>query len=397
MLQEQNQTEFKTDESGNVLDDYKNRIVEVIERERYQVIQMANEEASEIIAQAREESARIIETAHESAEQVLADSRERGEHDGRDERDRIIGEAYKEAEQIMRQARTATEEELKTRREALREGAQREALVIRDKAIQKAEREGKTIISDAREKAAAIKKEAEDKARKQAKRRTSREVERIISIAQQKATQIIEAARCISQYEADRLIPEGLKKAGISEVEVRETVSKDDTKMSTSISNEPPEGVAEPMVAHVQIEAESSLEQVYAEPESDSEYQVPPEASAVTSQKAAVDQGATEDNTILSEPESTAPMGNAPELFEGKLGLEVTPRVSYTIMGEFKRWLRFNPNITIETADKAVTDGSVVTLNLLKPTPIIDLLTCIPIVEYAEKGNGSVHVVLRAG
>ena len=101
------------------------------------------------------------------------------------------------------------------------------------------------------------------------------------------------------------------------------------------------------------------------------------------------------DEPSESEPAPPGPKAKESELYEGKLGLKITPPANTTQLKELERWLRMNPNINVELVDETTSDGASLTIDVMKPTPIMDVLTWIPNVAQAERENGTIYLMLK--
>ena len=88
-----------------------------------------------------------------------------------------------------------------------------------------------------------------------------------------------------------------------------------------------------------------------------------------------------------------------PELYEGRLELQITSPLDYTQLKtqlrELQRWLAINPNIEPVSVGGASGMEPLVIINIIKRIPILSMLEMMPPVESVAKQNGVVQLRLQ--
>jgi|GEM_PF-1581690 len=181
-------------ETERLIEEFKQRISQTLERERAKLREIAEKEAKAILAKAYQESANIASKANEESQHILEAARERADR----EKEVILAQARERAEQIVLEAEETTRREAKERTrkevEIILSAARDEATKIVTEALEKARLEAEKIVSNARF-------EAENQSRK------------IIETAELEARQVTRSALELKQRAEGELL-EAQKKAG---------------------------------------------------------------------------------------------------------------------------------------------------------------------------------------
>lgn len=188
------QIDTEIGETERLIEEFKQRISQTLERERAKLREIAGKEAKAILAKAYQESANITSKANEESQHILEAARERADR----EREVILAQARERAEQIVLEAEETTRREAKERTrkevEIILSAAKDEATKIVTESLEKARLEAEKIVSNARF-------EAENQSRK------------IIETAELEARQVTRSALELKQRAESELI-EAQKKAG---------------------------------------------------------------------------------------------------------------------------------------------------------------------------------------
>jgi len=200
-------------EQGFGLDDnYRERIARFLEQEGDRIRKEADQESTSIISKAREEyNQRLIKFLEQEGENIRRQAERDAENivtEALEERDRIFAEARdmakSRADEAINKVKTQAEQNVSTYVATAKQKAEKIAEEYREGRRKRADQEAAAIMDSANEQAIQIVAQAKEKAKKQAEEEKREEVKRIIESAKQQSAEIITQAKQAAEKEAEK-------------------------------------------------------------------------------------------------------------------------------------------------------------------------------------------------
>jgi len=198
-------------EQGSIMDDYKQRIAQFLEREGDSIRKEAEQEKSCIVSRAREEyvqrlsrfleeeGGKIRKQTEQAAENIITKALE--------EKERIFTEARNMAksqvEEVIKKVKIQAEQAVSMYANIAKQRAEKIADEYKDECKKRTEQEATSIIDSANEQAIHIITQAKERAKKQANEEKDEEVKRIMEAARLESVKIIAKAKQAADKEAE--------------------------------------------------------------------------------------------------------------------------------------------------------------------------------------------------
>jgi len=384
MVEIRETTESLAGETERIINEYRERVTQSLEREYHQLREIAERESRSIIANAYQEGEGITAKARQQAQQIIEEAKKQVNQEATE----IIAKASKEAEQIIARAEeTAKKEAIEKKRlevQRIQQEAWEESRNVVTQARAGAEKMAQKIIEESRKEAERIINDARDKERKEAKNEASR----IIAEAKTKAqsvrnrvlASVINETKRRAEVEAAQVVDEANRKAQEIVNGVRSKVQSE-YEDSARLFSEIKQKLGQ-VVDLVEIPSEM--------PEDQSQLasgEVAHEVEEKKDQSAINPEPGTADATLTGEDDE--------ENYQGTLELTALPPVEiYELASLEKRLLKF-PQLKIVSKGGSSDGKSWVRLEIGKPLPLVRLLKEMPLVKEAFVLDNNVYVVLN--
>ncbi|MFC1962299.1 hypothetical protein ACFLWN_04595, partial [Chloroflexota bacterium] len=365
MIEQRDISQLEIDELAKTIDEYRERIDEIVRRDKDKFRNLADKESNHIIDSAWKKAERIIEESQEKAKSIHREI----EQQARKEAEKLVSEARKKAEEIVKEAEERVNREAKVRVKSEVE-----------KIINRAKGEAGYIVSEAKE---AAQKEA-DELIAQSERAIEQRIQDMVagyqSEAKEKSAQIIAEAREKAEKVVDGVV------AGSTEL----------SNLITGIMNRTEEvvvkfrddlqiGLGES--ATIIAEAKKRLEQVVdwqlVEPEKE---MAPPSASESQDEDAVL-------AVQLRGKISSSGNGNT-ALFQGQMEMRTVNSYNYLQIRKLRNFLVQVPNIKF-VEEYASEKETTILFEVKEALPLLDILKKVPTVKDTIADGEGVRLVLK--
>ncbi|MFC1893275.1 hypothetical protein ACFLYR_04465 [Chloroflexota bacterium] len=282
---------------------------------------------------------------------------------------------------------------------------------MRKQAEVKAENESAAIIAESAEQAELIISETEKNVKREAKRKTKREVERLIAEARQSAEK--EAAKIIanSRKEAEKVsreLTENTKKEAIEtakaavqlkhEAEQKIKEAEDVFAQIAAQLKQRGEHTINRLQDQAKKEAVKSAE-VILEAEQKEQHLTDKVKERAKDELEQVDVLASSPISKLEATEVGTGVSskgdNAAELFQGKVRLTIPTSTEFEQIMSFQAHLNRCADLRLVSLGGSAAEGTIVVVAVDKPLPLLDIIGSMPPVTAAFKKGGDIQVSLR--
>lgn len=401
--------ESEVNEAERLINEYRSRISQAIEKERSELRKRAELESAELIMRANKEYTAATEQAQNEAERIVAEANERATRDA----ERIIAQAeakvgqlvaetekrlkkeakdkaQKEVEQITREARSeaarmmaAARQEAEDASKATLADARREAEQLArttNEIRQNAELDGEDIRKRAQEESERIMAEARENARKY----KEKELAATVVEARQQAEQLLNGARDKAREEQGRLIAQVTVAArSRAEAESAQVVADARKQAQRMVITTRRQLWAElEKTALLALGARESLSRIIAESERQARDEAASEASGIST--ARLDALAGAGGAEAEEP----PQKEEERVYKGRLELIIVPPAHFSQIASLEKLLMQMPKVRLLGKGGSEDGGSWVDVELTEPMPIVTVLKKMtPVQEVVEYAN----------
>lgn len=276
--------------------------------------------------------------------------------------------------------------------EGLISDKQKEAQQNAEKIEQQARQEAERIILEVKSKAVEITRQSDEKAKKEAKIRTKQEVEEIIGSAKKMAeiqsTEVVDKAK----KEAERIIREAKEAAKMKTHEQSEAIISEATKKAMTIEQDSFARADEinKFVGEVSQNIETISNQFRVEMQAQLGKMVAEVAQAKNSMETR--------NIMEKNINNTTTDKNAGSEcnFSGQKDLIILPPHDKVQIERLRDFLKGIPGIKIEGLAINEEDSSIY-INVVKPTPLPEMLQELPLVESIDVRRNTIRLQLKSG
>ncbi len=388
-------------ETDVIIDEYRRRISQALEKERSLLIQFAEQESKELIARAREQAKQIIDDAREKAgeestslvlqarqmaEHITKDANQKAQEEAREktrrEVDRIIARSKDDADRVAARTLEGAQQEAEGIVAAAKKQAEQVAREAREKALLDTRSEADAIIEKSKLEAAQIIKDYQDKAAEEAKKESSR----IISEAEQISGQITNSARLTGIKQGKEQVNELL--GGIKEK------LQDETGRLVAETMQRVESLIEKARIEVEDEVVDRASQAISEEKPADEETDGRKSPGILSQDQEPEFSDRSDGkgTVMAEVIEG-------RLYQGLLNLEVIHPVENDQLVNLRKYLLQVPGMQLVSTGGSVNKNvtkTVYTVVVKSPTPLIKILKGLPPIEsVAAQKKQDIAIKLR--
>jgi vacuolar-type H+-ATPase subunit H len=397
----QKSLKIENDASRYSLDEYRNKLEEIIRSENEKFRLLAEEEAKEItseawrkadeiISQSQKKAADNIGISEMKAAKIVGDSQikadkiiEEYKQKALTERDKIIQQAQEETSSLIEKANQEAKQIIFKAEENAREEAKSRVKSEREKILSKARQESDSIIALAQQEATEIITSAKDKAEKEAQDTVERAKEEAEILIRDE----IEKFRGETQAQATQIITQTEKKAQRLINEVMNDSKQLHTLIVNSVSKA--ENLIVKMKEDMQIEF-GELTKRTAEKNNKLEEKI---ASFVSDNKSEIEEVSIKDLNlsndiwlILKGGKSAAQIGDD-EFVNGEIELKTLASFDKKRMNNFKKLFTQIPSVDC-IGEYASEEGYKIHYQLKEPLPLLDILKNTPWIDrLVEDGN----------
>lgn len=372
MAKRQTDTQLKNDEFTKIFDEYRARIEEITKKT-----------TDDNVPLSKDESQYVIDSDNQRTEEIIA--KKQSESDIF--RAEVEWQANKEAAEIIEEAKLQAQQLLVEAEEIIKKEAKKKTQSQIEKIIEKSKKESEELISQARQAAERGRSELIDNSKQEVEQLIQEITEKcreeslaqssqIIIEAREKAEQII-SGLVTSSAELSKTITAIMKKA-------QNTISEFENEIQLEV------GELTEAIAEAQNILEEATTSVFRRGETGVETE---EAMAIPSDES------TEiiQNTVLSVrlmgEKSNGKKGSQP-LYTGQVELKSISSFEYRHLKELMNYLANIPGIKYVQENASEKEMSVL-FNVKEPIPLLDIFSDIPLVdEVVEEGDG-ISLILK--
>ncbi len=370
MAKQPTKTNLKSDEFTKIFDDYRARIDEITKKTTDDVEKVPKAKAHEIIEDQISKSKESISKDKSDSDIFI---------------DEIEWQANKRAAEIIKEAKLQSQRLIYEAEDKIRKEARKKTQAHIDKIIEKSKKESEDIIERAREIAEREKNETISTSQQQLEKLVQEITEKAREETEAQSSQILGQAR----QNAEKMISDVVTSSKEISEKVMEIMNR--TKSTVrKFQDELQSGLSE--LAGAVEETQNSLEEIMAGIADKSE-----EVTGTIQEPASSDVELIE-NTVLSikfmGEKTNGKNGNDP-LFSGKVELKSVTSFEYRHLKNLMNYLVHIPGIKYVQENASEKEMSVI-FDVKEPMPLIDILKDIPLVEKViEDGNGASLVLKK--
>jgi len=349
-----------------------------VQEQAERTVTEANELAEKIRQEAQDQTRQLIQEAEDKARETTTEVQEQAE--------RTVTEANELAEKIRQEAQDQTtrliqeaEDKARETTAEVQEQAERtvtEANELAEKIRQEVQDQTAQLIQEAEDKAG----ELVSKAKREAETANQEKAAAILEQARQEAAAIIETARTHVSSEIEHFRDRFLSRlqdlitgVGASRKEIEQA------KLGAVEEDEP--NTLPFSIPISEISSNGDRESLEVKEDLESEFVATVANKSQTVEEATTANPADESVTPPAAPDDATP-------FEGEVKIAVPPPVDMAQLIRLRRNLQDVSHLKIRRTDGSWNEGSVITMLINKPLPLISLLKEMPEVENAELWTG---------
>ncbi len=369
------------------LNDYREKVGEIIRKENEKFSQLAQEQAKEIIEDACRKADQAVLESQQKASAIIAESEKKAET--------IIADCQKHAVKISGEI----EQQANQKSSEIIEKAQQKAKQVIEEAEGNARKEAKgrvksqeeKILAKAREEAALILTDA----RKNAEKESSETMEKTKMEAQQRFEEEITKFRAEAQAQTDQIRIEAQKKAAA----LIDDIINDNKELNEIIISitKKSETILGKFGNEMQVEAGELTKSVMA-----ARQKIEQKLTAFIgkSEESAVLQrinGSSNKNSalwIVLKGDQSDRGDNGKFLFKGNMELKTLSPIDYLLVRKLKGFLIQVPNVKY-LGESSSEEGTLLSFEMQEPLPLMDILSKIPWVENVEAQGDNIKLILN--
>lgn len=404
-------------ETESLIEDFKQKVIQSLERERSQIRDTAEKNAKLILTKAYQESANVTAKSHEESKRLLEGAKLRAAQEvetivsqARARADQLVNDAEdicrrearektrKEIENLLRSAR---EESGKVVSKALLEAKEQAAATARttaeeaEKAAAKMTREATDLkqkasatLADAQKKAAEAKTQLLETARKSA-----------IEKAEKEAAEIIAQASAQGEKERKLLIANAL-------VEARHNADLEATRMLNKAKQEADDFIREAKnkvngqieeSSRLMLEIQQRMHQMIGtavQQPAGAPVAKPPKDTPAARSSLSVEKENRANQ--LQEGEDSSTYDETNKTYQGRLKIDIAPPVDGDQVTQLEQYLLKTPNIKVLGKGGAEDGSAWLDMEAVKPVPLVEILKKVPAVKDVVGAKSYIIVALRA-
>jgi F0F1-type ATP synthase membrane subunit b/b' len=369
------------------LDEYRQKVGEIIRSENEKFRELAQEQAKQIIDDAWQKAEEIIRESQKKAEKIISDSIDKGEKivsDSRQNAVRTGNEIEQQANQtgsrIVEKARLTAQQIVQEAEEKIKREAKDTMKSQREKVLAKAKDEADSIIAEAKSDAEKKSNAIIERLKKEAQQNLEEEMVKFRADAQAQLVQI----RLEAEKKAAHLIDEIANDSNEINEMIIDNIKKSETILG-KFKNELQAEVAD--LTNNTTKARQTLEQKITRYSHMCEEET-------TGQEIS---GRPNGNTALwvtLKGEQLQKKDNVNYLFKGEIEMKSLSKFDYLKIRKLKGFMIQVPNIKY-LGEFSNDEGIVLSFKMNEPLPLIDVLSNMPSVKKVETQGDNIKLILN--
>ncbi|MBI4334820.1 MAG: hypothetical protein HY673_26495 [Chloroflexi bacterium] len=359
----------ESDELVRVIDEYKLRLEQLIQKETERQRLHAEEESNQIIAGASEKAEKIIADSQHKAQQTAAEIEQKAHKEAA----RLVGDAKFKAEQTLKDAEARIKKEARERTrkevESIIKRAREEASGIENYARQQSEKDANELIAAAKQEAGRARSKAAEEAKQEAYQQSARIIAEYRAEMEKNAAAVAERVQEIdsvlneSVLRAESIFNKFKKEVHGELEETRKNIAESGRKLAEALAADAgPKG--NPARLHTGWETDGTED--------------------ATGGKA---------GTIV-DITATRTNGSGGQLFKGGMELRVIPPYNSAQIKELIHAILQVPGIKRAGDYGSDEEGAKVIFEIREPLPLVKVLNKMPLVASTSDKGDSIRLVL---